>query len=414
MKEQSTEIVVMGAGYAGILATVRLAGKLRKRRPLKPVNITLINASDVFVQRVRLHEFAANRTLKRSAIVDMLRGTGVGLVHGSVSGLDPARRVLTVEMPTETRHLRYDTLVYALGSVTGRDGVPGVHEHAYTLAPAGPLSAEALRENLPTLSERRGRLVVVGAGATGIESAAEFASNYPDLRVDLLTRGEFGGFIPDPKIADYMRKSLEALRITVRDNVTVTEVRESEIRTNKGSLPSDVVLWTGGFVALPLARDAGLAVNERGQILVDPYLRSISHPDILAVGDAAHPIEEPGVRVRMSAFTALVLGAHGADNLAATLQGREPRPLSFAYYGQGIALGHHNAIGFGVYPDDVPNRPYFIGRAGYETREFFVRVLAALPGYERRWPGIFFWTGKARYAKSRRLARRQAPVDSSL
>src|SRR3954468_11363636 len=113
MKEQSTEIVVIGAGYAGILATVRLAGRLHKRRPLKPVNITLVNASDVFVQRVRLHEFAANRTLKRSAIVDMLRGTGVSFVHGWVSGLDPARRVLTVEMPTGTRHLRYDTLVYA-------------------------------------------------------------------------------------------------------------------------------------------------------------------------------------------------------------------------------------------------------------------------------------------------------------
>ena len=55
------------------------------------------------------------------------------------------------------------------------------------------------------------------------------------------------------------------------------------------------------------------SVNERGQIVIDPYMRSISHPDIYALGDAAYPLEAPGVAVRMAAFTAAVMGAHGAD-----------------------------------------------------------------------------------------------------
>jgi NADH dehydrogenase FAD-containing subunit len=151
-----------------------------------------------------------------------------------------------------------------------------------------------------------------------------------------------------------------------------------------------------------LAREAGLAVNERNQIVVDPFLRSISHPEIYAIGDAAHPREDPGVPVRMSAVTATIMGAHGADCLSAVLRGKTPRPLSFAYLGQGIALGRHNAIGFNNYPDDKPNPPYFTGWLGYLIREGFVRYLATAT----QRPGIYVWLGKRRYERAQR--RQQA------
>jgi NADH dehydrogenase FAD-containing subunit len=163
-------------------------------------------------------------------------------------------------------------------------------------------------------------------------------------------------------------------------------------------MPFDAALWAGGFTAHPLARQAGLAVNDLGQALVDPTMRSISHPDILAVGDAAQPVEVPGYPVRMSGFTAVVMGAHGADCLAATLRGHRPRPLSFVYYGQAIALGRHDAIGFNLFPNDVPKAPFFTGKTGFEIREFFVRFLAALPNIERRLPGAFMWLGAGRRA----------------
>jgi len=151
-----------------------------------------------------------------------------------------------------------------------------------------------------------------------------------------------------------------------------------------------------------------LAVNERGQILIDPFMRSISHREIYAIGDAAQPVEEPGVKVRMSAFTAVVMGAHGADCVSAAIQGKTPRPFSFAYAGQAIALGRHNAIGFNTYPADRPNRPYFTGKPGFEIREFFVRLLADLPNLERRWPGSFLWLGRGRYDAARRARRASA------
>jgi NADH dehydrogenase FAD-containing subunit len=398
MKPQPTSVVVLGAGYAGLLFTARLAGKTSSRR----VQITLVNESDTFTERLRLQQFATNQPIRWRSIAKMLRGTDVRFVQGTVTELLPDQQEVVLDHQGNVRHLRYDYLAYALGSLTDRGRVPGVGQYAYTLAPRGPLSAAALREVLPAEYSRGGRVVVCGGGATGIETAAELARSYPGLDVRLVTQGALALFL-GTGVARYIRRSLERLGVGIADHITVAEVQADRVLTSEGeAIPCDLCIWTGGFVAAALAREAGLRVNERGQVLVDPFMRSLSHPAIYAVGDAAYPAEEPGVAVRMSAFTATILGAHGADCLSAILRGRSPRPLSFAYLGQGVALGRGNAIGFNNYPDDRPHRPYFTGRLGYQTRELFVRFLAASPAVERRWPGFFFWVGKRRYARMRR------------
>src|SRR5436190_1504789 len=112
-EKQHTEVVIIGAGYAGLLATVRLAGKLRRQ----PMNITLVNASDKFVERLQLHHYAANYTLKPRPLASILRGTGVNFVQGYVSRVDPAHHTITVQAGTDTQHIHYDKLIYALGSM---------------------------------------------------------------------------------------------------------------------------------------------------------------------------------------------------------------------------------------------------------------------------------------------------------
>jgi NADH dehydrogenase FAD-containing subunit len=195
------------------------------------------------------------------------------------------------------------------------------------------------------------------------------ASAYPHIKVRLVTREPLALFL-GKGVASSIRRRLVRLGVEILDQSSVTAVRAQSVVIDQGSeLACDLCIWTGGFVAPPLAREAGLAVNEHNQVIVDPFLRSISHPEIYAIGDAASPSEDPGVRVRMSAGTATIMGAHGADCLSATLSGKAPKPLSFAYLGQGIALGRHNAIGFNNYPDDKPFPPYFTGRLGYLIRE---------------------------------------------
>ena len=401
-------ILVIGAGYAGLLFTMRLAGKVAKQH----VQIALVNESDTFTERPRMHQFATNQAVQWRSLPQMLRRTNVQFIQGRVTSINPAQHEIVITHQQQTQHVGYDYLVYALGSETDRKTVPGVAEYAYTLAPRGPLSAAALRDALPSIEARGGQVVVAGGGATGIETAAEVASAYPHIKVRLVTREPVALFL-NKSVGSSIRRRLVRLGVEIIDQVSVTAVRAQSVVTDQGAeLACDLCIWTGGFVAPPLAKEAGLAVNERNQIVVDPFLRSISHPEIYAIGDAADPREDPGAHVRMSAVTAAIMGAYGADSLSAVLHGKAPRPFSFAYLGQGIALGRNNAIGFNNYPDDKPIPPYFTGWLGYQIREAFVRYLAAAPRFERRWPGLFVWPGKRRYEAAQRRELAQANKDS--
>jgi len=302
-------------------------------------------------------------------------------------------------------HVHSPTLV--LGACT-----PAFAPHLRRL-PAPPcrplitLSAAALRETLPSVEAKHGHVVICGGGPTGIEIAAEVATTYPHIKVHLVTQGPFSLFL-GKTVASSIRRSLTRVGVEIIDQTAVAAVRaHSVVIDQAGVIPCDLGGWAGGFVASSLAREAGLAVNERNQIIVDPFLRSISHPEIYAIGDAAHPREDPGVPVRMSAVTATIMGAHGADCLSAVLRGKTPRPLSFAYLGQGIALGRRNAIGFNNYPDDKPNPPYFTGWLGYQIREGFVRLLATAVQH-----GAIVWPGKRRYERAQHRQQAKAQKDS--
>ncbi len=180
---QSTRVLVIGAGYAGLLFTMRLAGKVARQH----VHITLVNESDTFAERPRLHQFATNQGVQWRSLPLILRRTNVQFLQGRVTSLDPLHRKIMVEDREPPHQMEYDYLVYALGSETDRKTAPGVAQYAYTLAARGPLGASALRETLPSIEARGGQIVVAGGGATGIETAAEVASAYPHIKVRLVT-----------------------------------------------------------------------------------------------------------------------------------------------------------------------------------------------------------------------------------
>jgi NADH:quinone reductase (non-electrogenic) len=392
MVQSKVQVLVIGAGYAGLLATVRLAMKTHHQN----VQMTLINPSETFVERPRLHQFAANQPLKQRPIAQVLQGTGVQFLQAVVTAIDPKRREVTVQTGTTSQRLSYDYLLYTAGSAVERESIAGVRQYAYTLNPGGPRSAEALKSILPQLDRQAGHLIVAGGGPTGIEAAAEFAESYPGLRVSLITQGELGG-LWGGTIQSYIHQTLTHFGVSIRDRTTVHEIRQNELLTSEGeSIGFDLCLWAGGFVASPLAGEAGLAVNERGQLLTDLYMRSVSDPRIYAAGDGAQPVRTSGVRVRMAAYTAAITGAHAADCLYNAMTDRPQKPLNFAYLGQGIALGRHDAVGFNNFPDDTPRWPTFTGELGVLGREFFVNLLANLPAFERRLPGLHFWPGRGK------------------
>ena len=407
MTHPSTRILVLGAGIAGLLFTLRLAGKVAR----ESVQITLVDESDTFTVRPRLHEFATNQRVFQRSFPQILRNTQVQFLQARVTSLDPSQHSVTVQ-DQQQHELAYDYLVYALGSMTDRHSVPGVAEYAYSLSARGPFSAAALRERLPAIQARGGQVVVCGGGATGIETAAQVASVYPHIKVSLVTQGSLA-LSWDKSVAKAIRRRLVRLGVEIVEQSEVRAVRAHSVALDQGrELACDLCIWTAGFVIQPLAREAGLAVNERDQMLVDPFLRSVSHQEIYAIGDAASPVEDPGVaHVRMSAFTASIMGAHSADCLSAILFGKMPKPLSFAYLAQAIALGRHHAIFFPLSPDDRPRPPYITGWLGSLTREVAVSFVVTATLSQRRFPGLFVWLGKGRYeqAQRRKLAKEEHP-----
>src|SRR5260370_9034931 len=267
----------------------RLAGKVASQH----VQIALVNESDTFTERPRLHQFATNQEVQWRSLPQMLRRKNIRIIQGRVKSIDHAHHVIVVVDQQHTQHEEYDYLVYALGSVTDRQIVPGVAQYAYTLAASGPLSAAALRETLPSVQARHGHVVVSGGGATGIETAAEVASAYPHINVQLATQEPLALFL-GKSVASSIRRSLQRLGVEIIDQTSVTAVRAHSVVIDQGSeLACDLCIWTGGFVAPPLAREAGLAVNGRNQMVVDAFLRSVSHPQIHAICDAAHPPRGP-------------------------------------------------------------------------------------------------------------------------
>jgi NADH dehydrogenase FAD-containing subunit len=121
MTHPSTRILVLGAGIAGLLFTLRLEGLVER----SSVQITLIDESDTFTVRPKLHEFATNQRVFRRPFLEILRKTQVQFLQARVTSLDPGQHRITVQVePQQQQELAYDYLVYALGSMTDRKSVP--------------------------------------------------------------------------------------------------------------------------------------------------------------------------------------------------------------------------------------------------------------------------------------------------
>jgi NADH:ubiquinone reductase (H+-translocating) len=396
-----THIIIVGAGYAGLMCALRVAGKSKRLG----TRVTLINGSNVFVERPLLHEVAANQLKEQTPIAEMIRDTGINFVQGWMTAIEPDKNSMTVTTTDGQQNFRYDYLVYAVGSMVDRENVQGAAEYAYALNPYGENAAEALREKL--LQTPDGRVVVIGGGATGIEGATQIHAIYPQLDMVLVTRGRFAAFKGE-RVEHHIRDGFAKQGITVLENQVVASVQDKQLVMNNGdTLSYDVCLWAGGFIAPTHARDAGIRVNDRNQILADPYLRSISHPNIYVVGDAAAPVEEPGNHYRLSLVVALTTGAHVADNIVRVLKNKPQQPLSFVYYGQGIAMGTEDAVGFGGFPDDEAGRIIVRGKAAVHVRNFFVWLIKQMLLLERRFPGFYMWLGKGRYAAQQKRRHAQ-------
>ncbi|MFE7130891.1 NAD(P)/FAD-dependent oxidoreductase [Streptomyces sp. NPDC057638] len=344
-------IVVLGAGYAGAFA----AGVLARRLSAADTEITAVNADPDFVERMRLHQLASGQDLPARTLTDMFAGTGVRLRLARVTGVDTEHR--TVAVTGDGPDLVYDTLVYALGSSVAHHGVPGAAEYAFDVT--GYSSALRLRERLAGLGAG-GTVLVVGEGLTGIEAVTEFAESRPGLSVALAARGELGAWLC-PKARRHLRQAFDRLGITLHEHTAIAAVEPGRALTDGGlSIPSDVTVWSAGFAVHPIAAASGLEVAESGQIVVDRTMRSVSHPDVYAVGDCVYAIGDNGRPLPMSCASAGFTTMQATAAIIARLTGRKMPTVGLKYHGNHISLGRRDAI-FQLVDGDARSKSWYLG-----------------------------------------------------
>lgn len=359
MTTTTHRIVILGAGYTGMLAAIRLARRTTKLA----VAITLVNPSTRFTERLRMHQIAAGQELAHHDIPEILDGTGIEFVQGWVTAIDPGAQRVRVE---GARELAYDELIYALGSTAETRLVPGVAAYAHTLD--DPRRAREFAGKLAVLATQGGSVAVCGGGLTGVEAATEIAESHPGLRVILIGSGEPGAMMGS-KARAHLNRALDRLGIVREIGVRVAAVLADSVELADGRMiGADLTLWTTGVRVSPLADRAGIETDARGLIVVDPTLKSVSHPMIHAIGDAA-AVRQAWGRVHGTCQSGLPTAAYTADMIAAELRGKKVRPFRFGYFHQPVSLGRRDAVIQFTNADDTPRRLYLTGWAARAYKE---------------------------------------------
>lgn len=371
---KNIDVVVIGGGYAGVMAANRLTQR-------DDVTVTVINPRQVFVPRLRLHQLVGGT---HDAVVDYLDvlAEGVRLVVDSVTRIDATERGVTL---ADGGGIGYDYLVYAVGSGSAGPRVPGAAEFAY---PVATLEAAQRLRSVLFDTPMTAPVTVVGGGPSGIETAAELAER--GRAVTLVCGGVVGPYL-HPKARRKARKYLAGLGVTVLEgpDAAVAAVTRDAVELGDGRrLASRVTIWTAGFGVPDLAARSGLSTDTAGRLLTDETLTSVDDERIVAAGDSAAP---SGLPFRMSAYAAGCLGAHAADTVLNRIAGEHPEPIDLSFPAMCISFGR----GAGIFQlgrkDDTAMPLYFSGLAGKKLKEFACLSSVKHLASEARKPGSHHW-----------------------
>lgn len=412
---RGTHVVVLGAGYAGVMAANRVRASLTPTEN-NQVRVTVVNPVDRFVERIRLHQLVAGSADDATVPLADVLHDDVAVLLGTASRIDVGGRRIHVTTTTGEQNVTYDQLVYAVGSAGAGPSLtepgaaahkdaahPGVAAHQGSLHPeilAVADHAAASRAHAVIAaangagSEHSGddggdlRVTVVGGGLSGIETAAEIAER-PGVAVTLVTSGVVGPGMR-PTAQRRISRRLERLGVTLREGVSFRGTATGAVVLDDGtSLPTDLCLWAGALTVPPLARDSGLPTDPLGRLVVGRDLRCATHPEIVGAGDAVVLPPDVGGHLRMSCAAAMPLGAAAAATVLATLRG-EPAPhASVGHLLQCLSLGRRDGYVQVVHADDTPRGLALTGPVGARIKEAVCAMTLRVLRAERDRPGSY-------------------------
>jgi NADH dehydrogenase len=373
-------VVIVGGGAGGLELATKLGDSLgRKGKAL----ITLIDKSKTHVWKPLLHEIAAGSMNPEKHELDYLAQAHwhhFKFRLGSMEGLDRAKREISISPNYDEdgieviprRTFQYDTLIIAVGSTTNDFGIKGAREHSIALDTQDQaerfhrrLHNALLRAQTQLEPVHAGQLevVIVGAGATGVELSAELHNTTRelaaygldkidadrDIKISLIEASDRVLPALPPKLSNSVDLELRKLRVHLYMGERVTEVSDKGVHTHSGRfIPSALVVWAAGIKAPDFLREIdGLETNRINQLVVHRTLQTTLDENIYAFGDCAAcpwPGHEGTVPPRAQA-------AHQqASMLIKTVKsivaGKKELPeYTYRDYGSLVNLGRYTTVG---------------------------------------------------------------------
>jgi len=377
-------IVIVGAGYAGILTAKKLAKKFKNK---EEVSIRLIDKHSYHTMLTELHEVAASRVDEDSIKISLAKvfaRRNVEVIMDTVSAIDFEGKVVK----GQADDYAYDYLVLASGSKPTYFGVKGAAENAFNLWSFD--DAIVLKEriensfrkaaNEPDLEKRKKLLTfyVVGAGFTGVEMAGELAEYAPILckkhgipfeqvtmvNVDMLPR--VVPILPE-KLSDKVERRLNKMGVGVMLNTGVIEIGSDYIDLKVGEITTrhtaGTVVWAAGIESADIAFEAGksLAMIGRGRLKTDAFLRAEGKEDVYVVGDNMFYIPE-GQEAPVPQMVENCEHSAGvaAKNITAAIRGGEMESYKPSFHGVMVCVGGRYGVARVGFPNSMLNLPSFL------------------------------------------------------
>jgi NADH:ubiquinone reductase (H+-translocating) len=372
-------VLIVGAGAAGLYLASSLGRTLGRRGK---ISVTLLDKSRVHVWKPLLHEVASGSLDSEADALELIahaRNTHYRYRIGQMIGLNRGRRQVHVAPSADEdgrqiippRVLGYDTLVIAVGSMSNDFGTPGVAEHAITLDMLDQAARfnrrminACLRANAQYEPLQPGQLhvAIVGAGATGVELAAELHKTMRDVASYNLDAIDFDNAIKidlieaAPRILPALPEDIAAdtaavlgrLGVTIRTGTRVMAVTAEGIMLDTGeTVPAELIVWAAGIKAPDFLRDLdGLETDRINRLVVRPTLQTTRDVNVFAIGDCANCVL-PGSNEPLPprAQTAQQQAKFMVKVIKARLAGRAPPNFKYRDFGSLVSLSHYHTFG---------------------------------------------------------------------
>jgi NADH dehydrogenase len=350
-------IVILGAGYGGIVTAIRLQKELNYNE----ADVTLVNRHDYHYITTHLHMPAAGTDKAKNArinILSLIDEFKIDFVKSTVLQIKPQEQKVILSDGT----LSYDYLVIGLGGEPETFGITGLQEYAMNIRSLNTVNLikEHIEYQLVKYKKDPHRLdyltfVVGGANFTGIEFVGELADRLPVLAkqfdidpslIKIYSIEAAPTILPgfDQELIDYAVASLERKGVIFKLASPIKECTPNSVITDNEEIKAATIVWTGGIRGNHLIEEAGFDAK-RGRVEVDPHLRSMERDNVFVVGDCSIFMNEEGRPYPPTAQIAMQQGEAVAYNLVAAIRGEKLKTFVPSIKGTVASLGKKDAIG---------------------------------------------------------------------